>query len=256
MKSFNIKQIKAGKEKVIDDFIAEEVPFTINIGDREIVTLLSTPENLKELSVGFLFTSGLIKKANEIKKIVIDEQKWVIYIDLIDDIQMEKLVFKRLYTSGCGRGTLFYNALDIMYRSKINSGLKIKNTLISGLMTNFQKKSETYLKTGGVHSAAIADGEKILFFAEDIGRHNAIDKVIGAALLEGEGLGEKVLITSGRISSEVVFKMRKCQIPIVISKSAPTDQAVKLSREMNITLIGFARGSRMNVYSADERVII
>ena len=254
MESFKIKQIKANAVNSLDDFVAEEIPFTLNISDRELVTLLCTPGDLDNLVKGFLFTSGLIKKVVQIKKIVIDQQKWTAYVELVDDIQMEELVFKRLYTSGCGRGTLFYNALDIMHRSKIKSELKIKNTLISRLMADFQKKSETYLKTGGVHSAAMANSEKILFFAEDIGRHNAIDKAIGTVLSENESFEDKILITSGRISSEVIFKMRKCQTPIVISKSAPTNQAVKLSRDMNITLVGFARGNRMNIYSGFERI--
>jgi len=166
------------------------------------------------------------------------------------------LVFKRLYTSGCGRGTLFYNAIDIMYKSKIVSDLRIKSTQISALMKDFKKRSRIYLKTGGIHSAALLDEKNIIVFREDIGRHNAIDKVIGGMILKNIPLDNKILATSGRISSEVLLKVRKCNIPIVISKSAPTNQAVRLAREMGITLIGFARGARMNIYSREERIVI
>ena len=108
--------------------------------------------------------------------------------------------------------------------------------------------------TGGTHSAALSDGKDILVFREDIGRHNAIDKVVGYALVKNVTLKNTLLITSGRISSEVLFKVRKGGIPMVVSKSAPTNQAVKLAREMDITLIGFARGSRMNVYNGEKTV--
>ena len=122
--------------------------------------------------------------------------------------------------------------------------------------SEFQKKSKLYLKTGGAHSAAIADNQHIIIFREDIGRHNTIDKVIGYGLSEDLFLEDKILLTSGRISSEVLFKAQKCKFPIVISKGAPTNHAVKLAQEMNITLAGFVRGKVMNVYSASERIVV
>ena len=228
------------------------MPLTLNIGDKELVTLLCMPSDLRDLAVGFLFTSGLIKKIQDIKKIVINLEQWVAYIDLAAaDIEM---VFKRLYTSGCGRGTLFYSASDLINRVKNVSNFKVEAVKINSLMTDFQKRSEIYLKTGGVHSAALADKEEILIFKEDIGRHNAIDKVIGQRLNEGGAFENTIMITSGRISSEVLLKTQKCKIPIVISRSAPTNQAIKLAKDMGITLVGFARGSRLNIYSAEERI--
>ena len=255
MEAFKITKIKTATREVVEDFLAREVPLTIVVSDREIVTLLCTPCDLEDLTKGFLFTSGLIKKKDNIKKIVLDQERWTAYVDLDNDIKVQDLVFKRLYTSGCGKGTLFYNAVDFMHRSKMVSKLTVKSSHITSLMLDFQKKSEMYLKTGGVHSAAIADNKTILVFKEDIGRHNAIDKVIGHMISTGVSLKDKFIITSGRISSEVILKVKKCSIPIVISKSAPTNQAVRLARQMGITLVGSARGSRMNIYSEEERVI-
>lgn len=256
MESFKITKIKTNTSEVVEDFLAKEVPLTILVNDRELVTLLCTPQDLEDLVTGFLFTSGLIKKGDSIKKIVLDEERWTAYVDLTSDIEAQDLVFKRLYTSGCGRGTLFYNAVDFMHRSKIVSGFTIKSGYITRLMLDFQRKSEMYMKTGGVHSAAIGDNKGIAVFREDIGRHNALDKVIGHMMRKGVSLEGKFLITSGRISSEVLFKAQKCKVPLVISKSAPTDQAVRLARQMGITLVGFARGNRMNVYSEEKRVVI
>lgn len=250
-----IVKIKGNTREATEDIVVVEVPLTLNVNDKELVTLLCTPIDLDDLVIGFLFTSGLIKKIQDVKKVVIDQQQWIANVDLVDAAIKNDLIFKRLYTSGCGRGTLFYSVQDMAKRSKVVSDYNIETAKINALMTDFQKKSELYLKTGGVHSAALADDKEILAFKEDIGRHNAIDKAIGHGLKENIPLENKIMITSGRISSEVLLKIQKCNISIIISKSAPTNQAVKLAKDMGITLVGFARGNRMNIYSRDERVV-
>jgi FdhD protein len=255
METVKITRIKADTKEVVDDLLACEVPLTIIIGDQELVTLLCTPEDIDDLVKGFLFTSGLIKDSRDIKKIVLDQEQWTAHVDLDDNLQLLDMVFKRLYTSGCGKGTFFYNMFDIIHRAKIASSCVFKSNCINSLMVDFQKRSEVFSKTGGVHSAAIADNNTILVFREDIGRHNAIDKVIGQMISNNCSFEDKIMITSGRISSEIIFKIQKCRIPIIISRSAPTDQAVKLARDMGIILVGFARGYRMNIYSEEERII-
>lgn len=254
MERFTITKIRQNTRETTEDMVTSEVPFTLSVNGEELVTLLCSPFDLEDLARGFLFTSGLVKKIDQIKKILLNKHHWVAYIDTADTISKD-LVFKRLYTSGCGKGTLFYNALDILHRAKISSNFRIKSRYALMVMSDFQKNSESYFKTGGVHSAALADNEGILVFREDIGRHNAIDKAIGYMLLKNNSFEDMMLMTSGRISSEVLFKVRKCCIPIIISRSAPTNHAVKHAREMDITLIGFARGNRMNVYSREERII-
>lgn len=256
MEIFKITKVRAGIKEVVDDILVSEIPFTIMLGDTELVTLLCTPENLDDLVRGFLFTSGLIKKVADIEKIFLNQEQWVAYVDLTSDINLKDLVFKRMYTSGCGKGTIFYNALDISHRSKIASVHVTRRDYLSSLMVDFQKRSRSYIQTGGIHSAALADEKGIFVFREDIGRHNAIDKVIGYMLLNHRSFDDTVIISSGRISSEVLLKVQKCRIPIIISRSAPTNQAVRLAREMHITLIGFARGDKMNIYSQEQRVMV
>ena len=132
-------------------------------------------------------------------------------------------------------------------------------------MKEFQTCSQTFLKTGGVHSAAMVEEERITVFREDIGRHNAIDKVIGNTIINNPkvspiesgqaGFNNKIILTSGRISSEILLKIQKCGIPVIITRSAPTDKAIHICREKNITLVGFVRGNRMNIYSGEDRII-
>lgn len=248
-------KIKADSREIVEDTIVEEVPFTLIVDDKELVTLLCMPADLEDLAMGFLFTSGLIRKKEDIRKIIIDHQRWIAHVELSNDTIAKEMIFKRIYTSGCGRGTLFYEPLDLINRSKVVSDLKIEAAMISSLAADFQKRSEIYLRTGGVHSAALADDKGITIFREDIGRHNAIDKIIGSRLRAGGDFTNKIMITSGRISSEVLLKTQKCGIPMIVSRSAPTNQAIKLARDMGITLVGFARGDRMNVYSHEKRII-
>lgn len=252
--SFEIVKIKDNKRLIAEDPVVREIPLTVIVDDTELVTLLCCPNDLEDLVAGFLFTSGLIRRREDIKNIVINSQQWIAYAALIEPKPAKDLIFKRLYTPGCGKGTIFYNVSDIMARAKITSNFKIESSVIAALMAEFQKKSEIYLKTGGVHSAGLADGQNILIFKEDIGRHNAIDKVIGCALSKRITFENKVMITSGRISSDVLFKIQKCGMPMIVSRSAPTNQAVKLARDMMITLVGFARGNRVNIYSRGDRV--
>jgi len=255
MESIKITKIKDGRKDIVNDLLAEEIPFTINIDGEELVTLLCSPEDLYDLVLGFLFTSGIIKKPEDIKKIILNTEQWIAAVKLCKQNISRELIFKRLYTSGCGRGTLFYNMFDISNRTKLTSSFKVKSDLIMKLMINFQKQSSQYLKTAGTHSAALANKKNILIFREDIGRHNAIDKVIGAGLKQNITFTQVMLLSSGRISSEVLLKTQKCRIPVIISRSAPTNQAVKLARDLGLTLVGFVRGRRMNVYSQGGRII-
>ena len=165
------------------------------------------------------------------------------------------MVFKRIYTSGCGRGIIFHSPVDIMQRAPITDDFQIKAETITSLMSIFLNSSTEHRETRGVHSAALADAGNILIFRDDIGRHNAFDKVVGAALLSGISLEDKALFSSGRISSEIFSKALRCRIPVLVAAGAPTNQAVKLARQVNMALAGRTRGNRTIIYSAEERII-
>lgn len=250
---FHVLHIDGQTRSNASETVVKELPLTIILNDRELVTLLSSPEDLKYLAVGFLYSEGLIKGKDELERILIDAERGVARVEARGENNTEE-VFRRLITSGCGRGASFYSAADIEGQEKIVSRFQVRTRDIFNLVTRFQHQSRLFRTTGGIHSAALCSVTEIIVFAEDIGRHNAIDKVFGRCLLEDIPLGERMMLTSGRISSEILLKAAKRKIPIIVSRSAPTDLAVKLADDLGITLVGFVRGKRMNVYSGAFRV--
>ncbi|CCQ96206.1 Protein FdhD homolog [[Clostridium] ultunense Esp] len=250
IKKVDILRIKGEEFKGEEDVVILEYPFTIFVNDEEIITLLCSPNSLKELMVGFLFSEEFISSLSDIDRIRLDEDKGIGYIYLKNINQFnEKLRGKRTITSGCGKGTLFYNVLDSFKSKRIKEPLSIEVENIKRLISKFNKKSELFLNTGGVHSCALCSANDIILFEEDIGRHNALDKIFGKALLEGIDTKDKIILTSGRISSEILIKSAKRQVPVIVSRSAPTSLSIELAEELGITLIGFARGQKMNIYT-------
>ncbi|NLW21667.1 MAG: formate dehydrogenase accessory sulfurtransferase FdhD [Tissierellia bacterium] len=250
IKKLQIMRIKGQESRIEEDVVILEYPFTIFVNDEEIITLLCSPSSLKELMVGFLFSEGFLNSLEDIDRVRIDEDKGLGYIYLKDvNSFYEKLRGKRTITSGCGKGTLFYHVLDSFKSKKIEEPLAIEVERIKELIGEFNKKSELFLNTGGVHSCALCGKDGIIMFEEDIGRHNALDKIFGRALLEGIETRDKIILTSGRISSEILIKSAKRQVPIIVSRSAPTSLSVEMAMELGITLIGFARGEKMNIYT-------
>jgi FdhD protein len=237
----------------LDDVVAREFPLTITLNNRELVTMLCSPARLKELAIGFLFSEGLLTSRDELKSVTVDERRGIARVLTTGEEADGESVFKRFITSGCGRGTSFYSAVDVN-GEKVKSDLRISAGQVLALAKEFQQRSEVYLATHGVHSAALCDKDGILLFSEDIGRHNALDKIFGECFLEDISTAERLIITSGRISSEILLKVARRQVPVIISKSAPTDLGIRLADGLGITLLGFVRGKRINAYANQFRV--
>jgi FdhD protein len=241
-------------EGVVDE-VASEVPIRLILNDEQLVTLLCTPSELEELAVGFLLSEGLLRERSAIRKLEFIESDTAVRIELSDlPADWGKLFEKRTISSGCGKGITFTS-----YRMNTGSRIDVKGKLIGldgirKLLTTFRKISSLYLETGGVHSAALSDGKDILFFSEDIGRHNAVDKLIGKAFLQSVPLENKILLTSGRVTSEIMTKAGRNRFPVLISRAAPSCMAISLAEDMGITLVGFARGDRMNIYTWPNRI--
>lgn len=251
----DILRVADGHSNNVEDLVTKEFPLTIVFNNNELVTMLCSPVELNHLAVGFLASEGLIKSRDEITRLVVNKKTGMAWVETREDSKPDgELIFKRFISSGCGRGASFYHILDIDDKEPNVSKLSISAAKVLTLVKEFQHSSQTFRETGGVHSAALYGDEKILAFAEDIGRHNAIDKIFGRCLLEGIDISDCIIITSGRISSEILLKVAKGNIPILISRSAPTNLGVKVAKDLGITLIGFVRGKRMNVYTHGWRV--
>ncbi|HDR13972.1 MAG TPA: formate dehydrogenase accessory sulfurtransferase FdhD, partial [Desulfobacteraceae bacterium] len=227
---------------------------TITVNSRELATLLASPDHIKNLVTGFLYTAGLLQEISSFKSIIIDRDRWNVITEIDDYAFNQELVFKRVYTSGCGKGVIFHNPIDLLHRTKMDNMFSMESLALSELMKKFQTWSREHSVTRGVHSGALASCDGILIFRDDIGRHNALDKVIGEALSTGTDFTDKILLTSGRISSEILSKVLRCRMPVIAAIGSPTNQAVKLARDANLTLVGNVRGGRMNIYSSEERI--
>jgi len=251
----NIKRIVGEERADVEDIVVREMPLTIILNNQELLTLLCSPADSRYLAVGLLASEGLIKNKDEIKKIMVDDEKGMVCIETVSGRKdARESPSERLLTSGGGKGTSLYGAANTGGQ-KVESQTIISARQVYALIKVFLQCSENFIKTGGVHSAALCDTGSILIFNEDIGRHNAIDKVFGRCLLENISTDGRIMITSGRISSEILLKVARRNIPILITKAAPTNLGVKLADNLGVTLIGFARGQQMNIYSHGYRVM-
>ena len=249
---FPVQRVTREGRTDIEDSIVRELPLTILLNNKELVTMLCSPSDLDSLAVGFLFSEGLLNNRDEIRGIAVDGRKGVVRVKTSTEPD-SSLLFKRLITTGCGRGASFYT--DARGLPKVESRLVISADSVFRLVHDFQHHSLIYRTTGGVHSAALCDTDNILCSAEDIGRHNAIDKIFGHCILNNIPTDNRIIITSGRVSSEIMLKVARGKVPVLISVSAPTDAGVNLASTAGITLVGFVRGGRMNVYAHGWRIV-
>ncbi|MCL2150388.1 MAG: formate dehydrogenase accessory sulfurtransferase FdhD [Dehalococcoidia bacterium] len=249
-----LRYTETAQEK-LERAVAHEYPLTIVFNNRELATILCTPKQLDHLTLGFLSSEGFLKGKEEIKSLQINEQTGIARLETFEDRDIDQdILYKRVISTGCGRGAAFYNAADLTEREVVADTKILANDIFS-LINQFQHASSVYKTTHGVHSAALCLGQQIIVHAEDIGRHNAIDKIFGRCLWEGIPVEGLIILTTGRISSEVIHKAAKKDVPVIISISAPTSLAVRLARKIGITLIASVRGGKMDVYTHDERVL-
>jgi FdhD protein len=243
-------------EGVVDE-VAAELPVRLVVNGEPLVTLLCTPTELEELAIGFLLSEGLLRDPSEVKKLAVSDNGPSVEIELSGlPTDWEKQFQKRTISSGCGKGITFTNFDRTKDRKLEVKGPFVTIARIRELLAVFRNISSLYLETGGVHSAALSDGKELLFFSEDVGRHNAVDKLIGKAFRKGVSIENKILFTSGRVTSEIVTKAGRNRLPVLISRAAPSCMAISYAEDMGITLVGFARGDRMNIYTRPDRIAL
>lgn len=219
----------------------------------EYAVLMATPTDLKQLTLGFLLGEGAITRATTVERVEIDRREWVVRVQLSGEFDSTRK--RGLVTSGCAAVALYKGAFGLAGVGRVRSRLRLGAGEVRKLVSRMIRRCDTYQQTGGIHSAAIAHKGGILLFAEDVGRHNAVDKVIGQAYLDSTELSDKVLLCTGRISSEILIKAARSGLPVVVSRTSPTDLSVRLANKLGITLIGFVRGGNVSIYSGMQRIV-
>lgn len=244
-----IVRVEHGKPMITQDKIIKEVPYTLVVNNQEIITFVCTPEYVKDLSVGYLFSQGLIHDVKRIETIAIEGN--IIKVT-IDEFKLN-VNNKTIMTSG----EKSISGDDLTFEVVVVEETmdQVTPDEIYRLAEELFENSTLHAETGGVHNAALTSLKGDFYeFRKDVGRHNAADKLIGFCLLNGIPLNDKIFVFSGRISSEILKKVIKAKIPIMISVSAPTNLSIKLAKKYNITLVGFVRGKKMNVYHDPGRI--
>ncbi|MBB3868889.1 formate dehydrogenase accessory sulfurtransferase FdhD [Parageobacillus toebii NBRC 107807] len=239
----------------LDDEVAVEFPLTIVVDGQEFATMVCTPTHLEELVIGFLASEGLIRSSKEIKTISIDEHRGFAYVELVTKQSIQKEFYaKRFIGSCCGKSRQFYFYNDMKTAKTVVHSTSVHVEQCFRLMRLLQKRSTDFQATGGVHNAALCTPNDLVIVRSDIGRHNTLDKIYGYCLQHDLQLSDKLIAFSGRVSSEVLLKVSKMGIGIILSKSAPTTLALELANDLGITIVGFIRGHTFNVYTHPNKI--
>jgi len=229
--------------------VPNEFSLTICINGEELVTIICTPLKLDCLVIGFLYSEGIITNISQVVSLRVCEDK------SLADVRLSQaehpLPVRRLVTRGCSGGIGFQSQ-----GRRVDSDLAVTPAEVFSLMKQLRQQAQLFRACGGVHTSALSAPRKLLVIAEDIGRHNTLDKIQGECLLRGLSTKDRLLLTTGRLSSEMVLRAARMQTPIVVSRSSPTERAIKLASDLGITLVGYARSSRLSVYSGKERLLV
>jgi FdhD protein len=231
--------------------VVRETAWNIYVNGQELATLLCTPDKMNFLVLGFLASEGIIGGLDDVALLRVCEDEGNV-VDCRLSGKEVVLPSRRVLLSGCGGGVTFEDLQAT--QARLTSSLRLTPAQIFGLMRDLHKSAEIYREAGGTHASALSDGDGLLVFAEDVGRHNTLDKIRGECMYRGIPTKGRILLTTGRISSEMVKKAVGIEVPIVVSRTSPTDLAVTLADSWGITLVGYVRGHRMNIYTHPERI--
>ncbi|MCQ6274529.1 formate dehydrogenase accessory sulfurtransferase FdhD [Bacillus sp. V3B] len=234
----------------------EEYPITLIVNGYEVAVFQLTNQDLEDWAYGYLFSEGLIEQREDIQSLKIDNEYGEIQVVLNEAIDTEKMLNKKKhYTAGCGRGVTFFSMTDVKAFNKVTSNKTYKLSFLLKKRAEFAKNSPLYLETGGMHGACLLNEAGEMVIREDIGRHNAVDKVIGHAVRQGLNPDTLVLLTTGRVSYEMLSKVAKFGFSVIGSRTAATKQAIQLAKYLNIEVVGYLRGKMALTYTSRGRVI-
>jgi FdhD protein len=228
--------------------VVRERPLTVFVNGAELATLLCSPNELEALVVGFLYFEGVIDALEDLEELRLEEAEGWAEVRVARPFRPRR----RIFTSGCTGGVTF--SLD--YAPPLDSALRLEAERLYPLLHQMYERAALYQASRGIHAAALADAEAVLLVAEDVGRHNAVDKIQGLALLRGIETADRLLLSSGRISSEMLRKGAKMRTPLIASRTSPTELAIEWAKRLGIALIGYVRPDSFNLYSHPERLLL
>jgi FdhD protein len=250
-KAIHYKKYEFKKWESHDAGTIVETPVSLTVNGQVWLTFMCTPVLLEELAVGFLYNEGIIESMREVENVHLCEHGDNVDVWLNHPAE-QPVNWRR--TSGCTGGV---TAVDLLAKPNVSfdgNRLEVQPEAIEKMVELLFEAQILYRETGGVHTSALSDGDKIIFSAEDIGRHNTLDKIAGLCLMQNVFPEKRILITTGRISSEMLQKAARMQVPILISRTSPSSLSIEMAERYGITLIGYARKHRFNVYSNPQRV--
>ena len=235
--------------------VVTEVPLTIYLNKQEIVTAMTLGDMPELLAVGYLLNQKMLKSEDIISEINYDKELQVVVVRTDRKTNYEKKMEKKIRTSGCAVGTVYGDIMDDFSSINLDKNSKIKTSWIYTLSKKINTRPSLYLKAGALHGCVLCKKDSPLLYVEDVGRHNAVDKIAGWMFLNNETANDKIFYTTGRLTSEMVIKTVQMGIPILISRSGFTASGVKLAKEAGLTLIGRAKGKRIIIANGIERVV-
>lgn len=234
--------------------VVTERPLTLFLNAREIVTMMTIGDHPDLLAVGYLLNQGMLKMADEITAVEHDADIDTVVVRTRQQTNYEEKLKKKVQTSGCAQGTVFGDLMEEFDTVKLAPQARIKTSWLYQLTKKINTEPSLYLKAGAIHGCVLCKENKPLIYMEDVGRHNAVDKIAGYMFLNGITPEDKIFYTTGRLTSEMVIKTVKMRIPILASRSGFTAWGVELARKAGLTLIGRARGKRFVALSGIERI--
>jgi FdhD protein len=244
MRSF--VRLHGGKAEEVKGEIVREQPLVIYVNGQKFVTLLCSPLKLDCLVVGYLWLEKVIVSLDEIRHLDVSEVDGRADVTLTREVELPT---ERILTSGCGGGITF--RIDPRLFSRVESRLRVRPAQLFERMKDLFAAAVNYRASRGIHGAALTDGDRLLIVAEDVGRHNAVDKIKGEALLKGIPTTDRILLSTGRVSSEMLLKAARMGVPLVASRTSPTEMAVSLAEQLGITVVGYLRPESLNVYAGN-----
>ena len=240
--------------KKINLDVVEEQPLTLFLNSQEIVTMMTINDYPEFLAIGYLLNQNMISRDDKITSIEYEDELKVVVVRTKKKSNFEKKLKKKTITSGCAQGTVFGDIMEIFEKKKFNDNQKLKTEWIYELSKSISLTPSIYLKAGAIHGCVLCKKNTPLIYMEDVGRHNAIDKIAGYMFLNKIDTHDKIFYTTGRLTSEMVIKSVIMEIPIVISRSGFTVWGVELARKANLTLIGRAKGKKFTILSGEKRI--